>query len=162
METYPHLNGKRILVVDDEPDILDTIEDILSMCTITKASGFEEAKAVLETTALDLALLDIMGVDGYELLAIAKAHGIPSVMLTARALTVDDVKKSYVEGASFYIPKEELAHIDAFLNEIFEDIAAGNNPWRRWMKKMGGFCERTFGKKWQQKDPDFWDNIPFY
>jgi len=162
MTDHRHLNGKRILVVDDEPDILDTIEELLPMCTVIKASSFEEAKTALEALPLDLAVLDIMGVDGYDLLALAKNRGVPSVMLTAKALSMTDVKKSYVEGASFYIPKEELPHIDAFLEEILEDIEVGKNPWGRWLKKMGGFCERTFGKKWQQKDPDFWNRLPFY
>ena len=26
------LDGKKILIVDDEPDVLDTLEDLLSMC----------------------------------------------------------------------------------------------------------------------------------
>lgn len=159
---HRHLNGKRILVVDDEPDILDTIEDLLPMCTVIKASSFEEASTALQSRPLDLAVLDIMGVDGYKLLALAKKRGVPSVMLTAKALSMTDIKKSYVDGASFYIPKEELPHIDGFLEEIMEDIETGKNPWGRWLKKMGGFCERTFGKKWQQKDPDFWNRLPFY
>ncbi len=162
MTDHRHLNGKRILVVDDEPDILDTVEDLLSMCTVIKAGSFKEARAALQTQSFDLAVLDIMGVDGYELLALARNRGVPSVMLTAKALSMTDVKKSYVDGASFYIPKEELPHIDVFLEGILEDIETGKNPWGRWMKKMGEFCERTFGKKWQQNDPDFWNNLPFY
>ena len=31
------LNGKRVLIVDDEPDVLDTLEDLLPMCSVTKA-----------------------------------------------------------------------------------------------------------------------------
>jgi DNA-binding response OmpR family regulator len=65
------LEGKRILVVDDEPDVLDTLEDLLSMCEVVKASSFEKAKSLLESGPFDFAILDIMGVNGYDLLDIA-------------------------------------------------------------------------------------------
>ena len=42
------LDGKKILIVDDEPDILETLEELLSMCDITKASSFAEAKELLQ------------------------------------------------------------------------------------------------------------------
>jgi CheY-like chemotaxis protein len=32
------LEGKRVLIVDDEPDVLDTLDDLLPMCIITKAA----------------------------------------------------------------------------------------------------------------------------
>ena len=42
------LEGKKVLVVDDEPDVLETMEDILSMCEVVKASTFEEGRKELE------------------------------------------------------------------------------------------------------------------
>jgi DNA-binding NtrC family response regulator len=156
------LNGKRVLIVDDEPDVLDTLEDLLPMCQVTKASTFEQAKQFLETDWFDIAILDIMGVNGYELLALTQKKNVISVMLTARALSPEDVKKSYIEGASFYIPKEEMAQIDGYLEEVLDALAKGQNPWNRWIEKMAGFCEKTFGVRWQEKDPGFWDKFPFY
>ena len=38
------LEGKKILIVDDEPDVLDVLEEMLDMCEVVKASSFEEAK----------------------------------------------------------------------------------------------------------------------
>ena len=58
------LKGKTVLVVDDERDVLETLEDLLSMCEVLKASTFEEGELALETQAFDIAVLDIMGVDG--------------------------------------------------------------------------------------------------
>ena len=77
------LKGKKILIVDDEPDVLDTLEDLLSTCQVVKATSFEAAKRQLETQPFDMAVLDIMGVNGYELLGIAVQKKIPAVMLTA-------------------------------------------------------------------------------
>ena len=78
------LSGKKILAVDDEQDILMVLKDLLSMCDVTTASSFEEAKDMLKSRDFDAAILDIMGVDGYGLLDIAKRKGIPAIMLTAQ------------------------------------------------------------------------------
>ena len=58
------IEGKRVLIVDDEPDVLETLEELLPMCDVVKASSFEEAKEQLEVQYFDIAVLDIMGVDG--------------------------------------------------------------------------------------------------
>ena len=50
------LNNKKILVVDDEQDILDSMDEMLSMCRLTKASSFEEARDHLESEFFDLDL----------------------------------------------------------------------------------------------------------
>jgi len=156
------LNGKRVLIVDDEPDVLETLEDLLPMCLLTKALTFEKARDYLQTESFDIAILDVMGVNGYELLALAHQRQVISVMLTARAVTPEDIKKSYTEGASFYIPKEEMAQIESFLEDVLEALEKSKDPWSRWVERMAGFCEKTFGPKWQQKDPEFWDKFPFY
>jgi DNA-binding response OmpR family regulator len=77
------LDGKRVLAVDDEHDVLDTLLDLLPMCKVVTASSFEEARGLLESQQFDLAILDIMGVNGYGLLDIATRKNIPAVMLTA-------------------------------------------------------------------------------
>jgi len=93
------LDGKRVLIVDDEPDVLATLEDLLSMCDVVKASSFLEAKDLLTTQYFDLAILDIMGVDGYKLLEIAVERKVIAVMLTAHALSPEDTVKSF--GSSY-------------------------------------------------------------
>ena len=67
------IKGKRVLIVDDEKDVLDTLIDLLETCKIDAASSFEEAKGLLESNFYDVAVLDIMGVDGYKLLEIANS-----------------------------------------------------------------------------------------
>ncbi|MBW1924610.1 MAG: response regulator, partial [Deltaproteobacteria bacterium] len=79
------LEGKKILVVDDEADVLQVLEELLPMCRLSKAASFEQARDLLESEPFDLAVLDIMGVDGYKLLEIANSKGVPAVMLTAHA-----------------------------------------------------------------------------
>jgi DNA-binding NtrC family response regulator len=162
MEKKSLLDGKRILIVDDEPDILDTLEDLLPMCRVVKASSFDEAKTGLDTQTFDMAILDIMGVDGYRLLEMATQKKVTSVMLTAYALTPQDVVKSYKKGASYYIPKEEMVNIVTFLEDILDAIAKGKNPWSRWYERLAAFCERKFGPGWKESEKEFWDRFPFY
>jgi len=162
MEREDIIAGKAVLIVDDEPDVLETLEDLLPACRVERASDFESAKALLESRSFDLAILDIMGVQGYDLLDICAAKGITAVMLTAYALTPEDVKKSYNRGAAYYLPKEELANIASFLADIVSAKAQGKNTWEGWYKRLASFCERKFGPGWKAKDKDFWDRFPFY
>ncbi len=48
-----------------------TLEDLLSMCDTVKAAIYNEAKDLLEMQDFDIAILDIMGISGYDLLEIA-------------------------------------------------------------------------------------------
>jgi DNA-binding NtrC family response regulator len=156
------LEGKRILLVDDEPDVLDTLEDLLPMCKTKKASNFKAAQDLLETEYFDMAILDIMGVKGFNLLEIANQRKVIAVMLTAHALSPETVVKSYKEGAAFYLPKEEMVNIASFLNDILEAKEQGKSTWTRWYDKLGSFFEKKFGENWQKDDPEFWKKFPFY
>ena len=155
------IDGLRILIVDDEPDILNTLEDLLPICSITRATTFEEGKECLETKDFDLAILDIMGVDGYRLLVIAGDTGVIPVMLTAHALSPEDTIRSYKGGAASYIPKEEMANIRVFLNDILEAKEKGKSFWWRWLNRLGPFYERTFGPEWKKKDEEFWKKLTY-
>ena len=162
MESESILAGKTVLIVDDEPDVLETLEDLLSMCRVEKASDFHSAEALLESRPYELAVLDIMGVQGYDLLDICAEKRITAVMFTAYALTPEDVKKSYTKGAAYFLPKEEMVNIASFLADIVTAKAQGKNSWESWYTRMASFCERKFGPGWQKKDKSFWDRFPFY
>jgi DNA-binding NtrC family response regulator len=156
------LAGKRVLVVDDEPDILEVLKGLLSMCEIFTAASFEEAKELLETKSFDIAVLDIMGVNGYKLLEIATKKGIIVVMLTAHALSLDDTVKSFQKGAASYIPKDEMANIVIFLNDILEAKEKGKNFWWCWMDRFAAYYDKKFGPDWQRRHKEFWDKYNFY
>jgi len=162
MATKNRLEGKRILLVDDEPDVLETLEDLLPECDTRTAGSFTEAEQMMATGTFDMAILDIMGVDGYKLLEIARNKGVTAVMLTAHALSPDNVARSYKEGAAFYVPKEEMVNITTFLNDILEAQEAGQNTWGKWFDRIGNYCERHFGPDWQKGDDIFWEKFPFH
>ena len=154
------LEGKKVLIVDDEPDVLESLEEILDMCEVTKASTFEEARELLEKNDFDMAILDIMGVDGYKLLHIAKHRNITAVMLTANALSPDNLVKSIKEGAASYLPKEELTNITTFLNDVLEAKEEGKNTWEPWQEKLpSSYFEKRWGAAWQDTDKEFWEKF---
>ncbi|MEA3360245.1 MAG: response regulator [Thermodesulfobacteriota bacterium] len=162
MDPQKILRGTRILIVDDEEDILETLTELLDMCKVDRASTFEHAKELLETNIYHVAILDIMGVRGYELLDIAKKRGIPSLMLTAHALSKDNLKKSFEKGASYYVPKDEINKIDVFVADILQAQEQNKNVMVKWYERLSGFCDRRFGPNWKDEDPDFWNSLLKY
>ena len=156
------LKDKKILIVDDEPDVIETLASLLTMCKVAKAGTFEEGKKYLETREFDIAILDVMGVDGYKLLEIANQIEIIAVILTAHALSVEDTIKSFKEGAASYIPKEKLSEIDIFLNDVLEAKEKGKHFWWRWFDRFSSFYNKKFGEDWQDKDEEFWKKFMGY
>lgn len=154
------LDGRKILAVDDEPDILEVLEGLLTMCDVVKATTFNEAKELLESEDFDIAILDIMGVDGYRLLDIANRRNITAVMLTAHAFTPDNLVRSIKEGAASYLPKEELPNIATFLNDILEAQEKGKSAWEPWQERLpSSYFEKRWGAAWQDTDKDFWERF---
>jgi len=162
MEPNKILKGKRVLVVDDEQDVLYMIIDLLEMCKIDTASSFERAKELLETNYYDIAILDIMGVRGYDLLKIAREREVPALMLTAHALSKEDLKKSAEEGASFYAPKDEINNIELYVADVLEAKEKNKNVWAKWYERLSGFCDKRFGPNWREQDREFWDAMIKY
>jgi DNA-binding NtrC family response regulator len=160
--TKSQLLGKKVLIVDDEPDVLDTLEELLFMCEVVRAGTFEEAKLRLEQDVFDLAILDIMGVNGYELLDLAKSKKVPAVMLTANALSVKDTVKSFKQGAAYYVPKEEMGNIVTYLSDILEAQQKGKSFMDRWLDRMDAYYYKRFGKDWKEDDPEFWKKFPLW
>ena len=158
MDPKKKLKGKKILIVDDEPDVLDQLIELLDMCRIDTASSFEEGKELLNSKSYDIAILDIMGVDGFELLKIANNREIPALMLTAHALSEESLKKSAEEGASYYAPKEKMHEIDFFVADVLEAIDKKKSPWVRWFERLGGFYDKRFhGTNWREQEREFWE-----
>ena len=122
-EVTSHLTGLNVLAVDDEKDILETIEDVLDEAKVDRAEDYDSASQKLKDTKYDLAILDIMGVNGLDLLVEAVNKGIPTVMLTAHAMNPETLKASITKGALSYLPKEELTRLDELVNELLEALS---------------------------------------
>ena len=162
--TSDRIQGLRILAVDDEPDILDTIVDVLDGAAVDCARSYQEAVELLTPGAsgalggekYDLAVLDIMGVDGMSLLNQTVNQGIPTVMLTAHAMNPQTLKASIMNGALSYLPKEELANLPEHINDVLDAVERGQSTWNRLFNRMGSFFEKAFAPGWRSDDPEFW------
>jgi len=156
--TPDRIKGKRVLIVDDEKDVLDSLTELLDECKLDVASTFEEAKALLEEKYYDIAVLDIMGVKGYELLEIANRRNIPALMLTAHALSEENLKKSFENGAAYYAPKEKIVDIALFIADVLEAKEKEKNIWIKWFDRLGGFFDKEFGgTDWREREREFWE-----
>ena len=61
MESKTALKDMTVLVVDDEPDVLETVEEELDMCLLHKAQDYDTAIQYLLGYTYDIVILDIMG-----------------------------------------------------------------------------------------------------
>jgi DNA-binding response OmpR family regulator len=131
----------RILIVDDEPEMVRGLEDNLRFegyQTIAAGSGTRGLSLAL-SEAPDLILLDVMmpGMSGWDVCRQLRARGLdtPVIMLTARGAEVDRVQGLEL-GADDYITKpfsvrELMARIRAVLRrpgprQKFEEFAFGD------------------------------------
>lgn len=153
------LENKRILVVDDEPDILETLKELLHMCRVDTAGSFETAVNCLKKHSYDAAILDIMGVQGYQLLEITRRLNLPTLMLTAHALTPENLKTAIEKGADAYVPKEKLVDITLFAADVLTARQQGRQAHAGWFVSVRQIFDRLFGTAWRKKDSDFWDTL---
>ena len=121
------MNRAHILVVDDEPDLLELVQYDLAAAgyDVTCVGSGEEALAAVGSVHPDLVILDVLlpGMDGLDvckkLKGDAQTSAIPIVMLTARGEEADVVTGLEV-GADDYLtkpfsPRELLARVKAAL-----------------------------------------------
>ncbi len=157
--TRTFIKGKRILAVDDEKDILDTIADILEEAHVDRAVDYETASRKIKEQRYDLAVLDIMGVNGLKLLEETVERGIPTVMLTAHAINPETLMESIRKGAISYLPKETLAELDELLDSLLAAHERGEPTWKLLFDRLGGYFDKRFGPDWQAKDRAFWSEF---
>jgi len=147
------LNGKKILAVDDEPDVLSVLEEeILGACPncqFEKATTYEAASKLLESKSYDVVILDIMGVRGFDLLELAVKRNFRVAMLTAHALTPEALKRSFEMKARAYLPKEKLGEVVPFLEDVLKyEYLPG---WKHVLEKLKGFFDDKFESDWEKK-----------
>jgi CheY-like chemotaxis protein len=157
--TESFLKDIHILAVDDEEDILETIVEILDESRVDTAREYQSASQKINAYKYDLAVLDIMGVDGLKLLEETVERGIPTVMLTAHAISPETLMESIQKGAISYLPKEALADLDDMLNDLLGAYHRGEPPWRLLFDKLGDFFDKRFGSEWKAKDHEFWSEF---
>jgi CheY-like chemotaxis protein len=152
------LEGKKILAVDDEPDVLTVLQEEISdacpSCAVDKAVSYEEAVKLLNANYYDIVILDIMGVRGFDLLDLAVQKNLKVAMLTAHALSSEALKRSHEMKARAYLPKEKLGEIVPFLEDILKyEFEPG---WKSLFEKLHSFFTERFESDWEKKTGMDW------
>lgn len=128
---FEYLKRKRILLVDDEPELLDMVVSILNedgFVNIKTAGNVRDAVKIAESYCPELAILDVMlpDGDGFSLMEQLKSRDdYPVLFLTARGED-DDKFKGFGLGADDYIvkpflPKELLFRVMAILRRSYKE-----------------------------------------
>lgn len=126
-----YLKCKRLLLVDDEQELLDMVVSILKeegFHNIAAANNIEEALALADSCKPELAVLDVMlpDGDGFSLMEQLKRGGnYPILFLTARGED-EDKFRGFGLGADDYVvkpflPKELIFRIMAILRRSYRD-----------------------------------------
>ncbi|MGB6068149.1 MAG: response regulator [Desulfomonilaceae bacterium] len=140
---------KRILAVDDEPDVIEVIQEQLEDYTVVPATSFESAHKLILAEHFDLAILDIMGVNGFALLDTCAVRRLPAAMLTAHALNIASINLAIKLGAISFLPKDELARINEYVAEILECLAEGKTHWAKLFERLEPLFRARLGVEWK-------------
>jgi len=124
-----HTKPVKILIVDDEPDVVSTVEYRLKFadCQVVTASNGQEGLELAEAEKPDLILLDtnMPVMNGHEMLERLRADDglkhVPVIMLTARC-EPQDIAAASAHGVTDYVTKpfdfaELMAKIQATLKD---------------------------------------------
>ncbi len=131
------MSGERILVVDDEPNIVDLVSMYLEREGYRVESAFDGAQALEQIQAHEPALvvLDLMlpEVDGFEVCRQTRVRSdVPIIMLTARDDDVDKIVGLEL-GADDYLtkpfnPRELVARVKAILRRADRSPRPNDKP----------------------------------
>ena len=145
------LNGRSILAVNDDPDVLAVLEEeILEACpncTFDKAATYEGAAQRLASYTYHLIILDIMGVRSFDLLERAAIKRIPVTMLTAHPFSLEALGRSF-EPKPSSLPKAKLGEVVPLLEDL---LARRHFPrWRRFTGKLKTSFQSLFDSDWEK------------
>jgi two-component system response regulator VicR len=106
-------NGKVVVCIEDEPEMIDLVKLILSRkgYQVIGAMGGREGLEAIQNEKPDLVLLDLMmpDMDGWEVYQKMKADdktkAIPVIVVTAKAQSIDKVLGLHIAKVDDYITK---------------------------------------------------------
>ena len=110
----PSLTNLRVLAVDDEPDALALVSDVLQAAgaRVSIASSADDALRILDTQQLDVVVADLgmPNVDGFQFIDHVRRHpkhrvrGVPAAALTAYARS-EDRMRALAAGFQIHLAK---------------------------------------------------------
>ena len=155
------LDGKRILAVDDEPDVLEVLkEEIMSAAPEVPFRDGHHLRAGDRScwrrghTTFSSSISWVFAALTSCRAPPVRDYPIPTVMLTAHAFSPDALKKSIELGARAYLPKERLGAMVPFLEDV---LTYEYGPvWKRLLKEVEGVFSKEWGPYWRKPNDAFW------
>jgi len=116
------LMGKRILVVDDKPNILTVLEKEISEscpeCRFETATTYQEAVEKMMSWTYDVVVLDGMGTRDFDLLDWALVRNFPVALLITPSPNPERQNQAIKKITRFTLPMEKLEEIVPFLEDV--------------------------------------------
>jgi CheY-like chemotaxis protein len=141
------LMGKRILAVDNKPEVLAALEkEILEACPDCKfetATTYQEAVEKMMSWNYDAVILDGIGTQDFDLLNWALVRNFPVAMLTTPSLNPEPVNQAIKTGTRVYLPNEKLGEIVSSLEHLIKTSAY--SPW--WSRLFADIFTPSFFQK---------------
>jgi DNA-binding response OmpR family regulator len=124
---------RRVLVVDDEPAIVELMRDFLEAdgFEVQVALGASQARAVLERAPVDCVLLDVMlpGESGFELIRwIRRSSEVPVLFLSARGEDADKLRGLGLGGDDYIVKSATPAEVVARVKAVLRRSAGAGTP----------------------------------
>lgn len=124
---------KKIVIVEDQPDVADLLEEMLSMDSydVVKIHSSSGAVSLIQAEKPDLVLLDIMmpDVSGLEVLRFMRREPsmqkTPVVIVSAKTLAAD-IRAGLDAGATAYLTKP--VDLNRLRNTVAQALLAADNP----------------------------------
>jgi len=119
------LKGLKILIVEDDPDLLGILGEFLAMqgADVTQALNGKEALEILNARTFDLVLSDVQMpvMDGVELIRHIKQKdkNSPIVFLTTGHSSLDEISAQDLGAAAFIVKPFKLQHLLGSICEAF-------------------------------------------
>jgi len=114
---------------------------------------YGQASEKLKSRTYDAVILDIMGVQGLDLLKLAVKKNFSSIILTAHSVNEQTLKESIIRGAVAFVPKEMMMDVPLYVDEAInlrkEDARAN------FYRRLGSFFDDRFGLDWDGNEK-FW------
>lgn len=141
------LEGKQILAVDDDPLVLQILEQKIVEaglnCMLDKAMTYIQAVEMMVSLTYDLVILDITEVRGFDLLNLTVLRNFPAAVLARKPLNPDTLMRSIEMGARAYLPKDKLGEIIPFLEDMLTHRYQSGR--KSLLEKTKGFFVSAFG-----------------
>ncbi len=116
------LEGKRILVVNNEREVLKMMTEALAASEVITAGNVDEARSLIAKEFFNLAILDTVTANGCDLLQDCHAYKVPAAMLTPREVEVTRVSEAMKRGARSFFPKDELHRLQETVVDLLERL----------------------------------------